>query len=76
MKYWYHKTAQGTIYIVHANNEYDIMFKRNCVGTYDDPQQAVDDLVSGHAIWSAFGDPSTLDIPEEIGEWKQGQSKK
>ncbi len=72
MDYWFHKTIQGTFYIVQTHNEYDIMFRRNCLGTYDDPQKAIDDLVSGHTTWPSFGNPSTLDMPENIEDWKKG----
>ncbi|GJQ59761.1 MAG: hypothetical protein SCALA701_25620 [Candidatus Scalindua sp.] len=73
MKYWYYKTAQDTIYIVKANQDYDVLFKGDCIGTFDDPQQAVENLVSGHTILAAYGDLSTFDIPEEIEAWQQGR---
>lgn len=76
MKYWHHETTKGIFYIIPDQNKFDIMFDDDCLGTYDNPQLAVDDLVGGHTDWPSFGDPSTLDIPEEIGEWQQGESDK
>ncbi len=74
MKYWYHETTKGTFYIMPEKDKFDIIFDDECLsGDYDDPQLAVDDLVGGHTVWPDFGDPSTLDIPEEIGEWQEAE---
>ncbi len=73
MKCWSYETTKGTFYIMSDQNVFDIMFDDHCLGTYADPQHAIDDLLRGHTFWPFFGDPCTLGIPEKIGEWQQVQ---
>ena len=36
---------------------------------YGNPQAALDDLVGGHTDWPGTVDPSTLSLPDDIGDW-------
>lgn len=36
---------------------------------YSTAQQALDDVCGGHCDWVGNVDPSTLGLPEDIGDW-------
>lgn len=41
-----------------------------CLGRrYGNAQQALDDLCGGHCDWPGTTDPSTLGLPDEVGDW-------
>ena len=52
------------------------MLMSKYLGSYDDPQQAVNALIGGNTTLSSPNDPGTLGIPEDIGHWKHDISNK
>lgn len=53
-------------YVMHDNDLLD--------GPFRTPQHAVDDLAGGHTPWPSSGvDPSTLGIPDDIGDWQRAR---
>ncbi|MDR4498424.1 MAG: hypothetical protein MRK02_10960 [Candidatus Scalindua sp.] len=47
------------------------MFEDKILGTYNNPQQAVEALIGGHTALSSFYASSSLGIPEDIKNWKK-----
>ena len=39
-------------------------------GPFPRAQSAAEDLANGHSAWPACGDPSRLDIPDDIADWE------
>jgi hypothetical protein len=46
-----------------------VWFMDKALDNYHSAAAALDDLVGGHGIWPSCGDPSLLDLPEELSEW-------
>lgn len=67
MTFW-HRTRRGTFYIKQSGFRWGLYFEDEHLDTYGTPQQAAEDVAGGHSSWPGF-DPSTLGIPDDIGEW-------
>jgi hypothetical protein len=65
------QTRIGSFYIAVANDgRFHLYYDDESLGSYDNPQQAVDDLAGGHTFSIAGGvDTSTLGIPYDLDEW-------
>jgi hypothetical protein len=65
------QTRIGPFYIaVTTDGRYHPVFDDESLGSYINPQQAVDDLAGGHTFSIAgAADTAKLGIPDELGEW-------
>ena len=60
----------GTFVIrLNAQGRWDIWFQDDMLGSYHSAVSALDDLVGGHCDWPGTTDPSTLGLPDELGDW-------
>ena len=67
-------TRIGPFYIVESGGRYHPYYDGEPLGTYDNPQQAVDDLVSGQTFPIPGGtDTTTLGIPKDLDKWTRFQ---
>lgn len=66
-----YQTRIGSFYIAAANDgRFHPYYDDESLGSYDNPQQAVDDLAGGHTFSIAGGvDTAKLGIPYDLGEW-------
>lgn len=64
------KTAAGTFRIVERAGRFHALLEDEDLGNYPIPEQAADDLASGHTYTPSSGvDTSTLGIPADLSEW-------
>jgi hypothetical protein len=72
-KLYAYQTLIGPFYIaVTTDGRYHPVFDDDSLGSYINPQQAVDDLAGGHTFSIAGGvDTAKLGIPDELGEWER-----
>jgi hypothetical protein len=69
-----YQTKAGPVRIVPINGHFHLLFghEREDLGAYKLAHQAAEDVVRGHTFTPSCGiDPSTLGIPEDLGEWEQ-----
>ncbi|WP_298624611.1 hypothetical protein [uncultured Zoogloea sp.] len=71
MNYFEYITAIGPFRITQVDGGWATYFENGQLDWYSTPEQALDDLVSGHGQWPSHGiDPSTLGLPDCLSEWK------
>jgi hypothetical protein len=72
-KLYVYQTRIGPFYIaVTDDGRFHPCYGDESLGSYDNPQQAVDDLTGGHTSSIAGGvDTAKLGIPDELGEWER-----
>lgn len=66
-----YRTRRGTFRIVRQDNEWELMFHNEELGTYDEPEDAAQELAAGQSAWPSFGDPSSLGIPDDLSFWDE-----
>lgn len=73
MTYW-SRTRAGTFLIrQQIDGLWHVVHQGEDLGSYATAQHALDDLAGGHTFWPSSGiDPSTLGLPEELGDWNRG----
>lgn len=65
-----YRTRIGLFKITFHQGSWHIFHNNENLGSYSSPHQAVDDLSGGYTVWPSSGiDPSSLGIPDDIGEW-------
>lgn len=70
--YW-HASRIGPLSIRRrADGRWHVMWDSEDLGSYQTAQHALDDLAGGHCDWPGTTDPSTLGLPDEIGDWSAG----
>tara|TARA_R110002072_G_scaffold113009_1_gene242418 strand:+ start:2030 stop:2260 length:231 start_codon:yes stop_codon:yes gene_type:complete len=76
MRIYRWRSRIGNFYIRPSGRYWAAMFEDEPLGEYRSPQGALDDLAGGHADWPSGGvDPSTLGMPDEIGDWDVIESR-
>ncbi|EPD40871.1 hypothetical protein HMPREF9702_03440 [Delftia acidovorans CCUG 15835] len=66
-----HATRRGTFWIaLQADGRWHIVFEGGSLDPHGDPQTAAEELANGYCTWPWFGDPSTLGISEDLGDWE------
>ena len=69
--YWQHPTRIGLARIVFFSGAWHAAIGEESLGAYSTPEQALDDLANGTTYWPSCGtDPSTLGMPDELGDWE------
>jgi hypothetical protein len=67
-------TRIGPFYIVESGGRYHPYYDGEPLGTYSNPQQAVDDLASGQTFPIPGGtDTAALGIPKDLSKWARFQ---
>lgn len=67
-----YQTSRGTVFIVHRNGLWDVMYDGESLGSYVTPAAAVDDVAGGYTYSPSNGvDFADLDIPDGIGDWER-----
>ena len=70
MSAYSYRTKHGTFRIAPSGlGGWAIYFDGDNLGNYASASLAADDLAGGYCDWPSFGDPSSLGIPEDLGEW-------
>lgn len=72
IKMYSFRTRKGLAVIAFnpSDRRYLAVFDDENLGSYINPQQAVDDLCGGHTFSHSSGvDTSTLGIPEDVNDW-------
>lgn len=67
-----YRTHRGLAVIAQdsVKGHYHAIFDGESLGRYETIQQAVSELSGGHTFWPSTGiDPSTLGIPDDVGDW-------
>lgn len=74
----YYQTKIGTFYICQSSDRrFHPVFNDESLGSYDSPEDAIDDLVGGHTYSVLHPknnrtiDTAELDIPDDIFEWER-----
>lgn len=72
MHYW-HKVKGGRFVLRHGARGWAIWFDDQALSPdcYPTAQHALDDLAGGHCDWPSLTDPSSMGLPDEIGDWSQ-----
>jgi hypothetical protein len=66
------QTKVGAFYIVANGGKYYPVFDDQFLGSYDDPQHAIDDLAGGHTYPISVGaDTAKLGISYDMAEWQR-----
>lgn len=66
------QTRIGPFYIVRIKDRFHPYFDGETLGSYINPEQAVDDLAGGHTFSIRGGvDTSSLGIPDDLSEWER-----
>jgi len=64
-------TRIGPFYIGEQDGRFHPIYDDESLGSYAQPWQAAEDLAGGHTFFISSGiDTATLEIPEDIEEWK------
>ena len=70
--HYFYESSAGIFFITWNGKYWSIIFDDENLGSYGTPEQALDDLVGGHAFTpSSMVDTSILNIPDEINEWEK-----
>lgn len=65
-----HKSRSGTFWIrLSSQGRWHVLFEDEDLGSYAQPQQALDDLASGATYWPSCGNPAALRLPDELAAW-------
>lgn len=70
-KYWKYQTRIGEARILPKQGRWHATINGEFLGSYNTPEQALDDLVGGHAFSHSSGaDTATLGLPDELSGWE------
>ena len=65
-------TKAGPFYIGELDGRFHAIFDDERLGSYDQADQAAEDLAGGHTFAVSNGiDSATLGIPETVSEWQR-----
>lgn len=71
MNYYEHITTAGPFRIAPFDGGWATYFENERLDWYDTPERALQDLVGGHGHWPSPNiDPSTLDLPDCLSDWR------
>lgn len=65
-----YQTREGAFVIRLHKGRWHVLFEGENLGSYFTPQQAAEELADGSTEWPGILDPTTLEIPDDIGEWE------
>ena len=72
LKMWKYQSKKGVLWIKkNRDGRYDLGVESECLGSYNSPQSAADDVfccVTGYGPWD---DQGTVDQPTDLGEWEK-----
>jgi hypothetical protein len=69
MQGWRFNTRKGEFRIVSEGKRWRVLFEDEDLGSYAAPEQALDDLVTGHCDACSAGDTAMLGLPDALSEW-------
>lgn len=69
--YWKHPSRIGEARIIQRHGRWHAEIAKESLGSYDEPQKALDDLSGGYTFsHSECTDTSTLGLPDELSDWE------
>ena len=69
---WICMSRVGPFRIQLMRGRYHIICNDKDLGTYDTPDEALDELIGGYTDWPSPGtNPATLDLPDDLSEWER-----
>lgn len=68
---WVFETRAALARIAPTQKGFALVFDGETLGYYASPTTAAEESANGTRFWPSAGDPSKMDIPDNIGEWQR-----